>query len=73
VALSMLHLCDCRKHGRLNMGRLWLRNADRQYAQKYIRNVITKPEFKLPEKYKGTFIEKWGRYKQFDDKIPCTM
>jgi hypothetical protein len=25
-------------------------------------NVIPRMELKLPEKYKGTFIEKWGEY-----------
>jgi hypothetical protein len=41
-----------------------------QFAHKYMPNVFTKFEFKLPEKYKGTFIENWGKYKHFNSKIP---
>jgi len=40
----------------------WLGEISRQFVQKYRHNVIMRFEFKLPEKYKGTFIEKWSKY-----------
>jgi hypothetical protein len=40
-----------------------------QFAQKYMPDIVKKFEFKLPEKCKGTFIEKWGKYKHFNIKI----
>lgn len=52
----------------LMMSSSWFGKVLGQFAQKRIPSIITKFEFKLPERYKGTFIEKWGKYKHFNRK-----
>lgn len=38
-----------------------LKKFDGLFARRYALNVLTRYEWKLPGKYKGTFIEKWGK------------
>jgi hypothetical protein len=40
----------------------WFRNVVGKMARKFVPNVLTSFELKLPGKYKDTFIEKWGEY-----------
>lgn len=41
---------------------VWLKKFDGLLAPRYAVNVLTRYEWKLPGKYKGTFIEKWANY-----------
>jgi hypothetical protein len=40
---------------------VWLKKFDGLFTPRYALNVLTRYEWKLPGKYKGTFIEKWGK------------
>jgi hypothetical protein len=38
----------------------WWRKVGGELARKGVDNALRRLELKLPEKYKGTFIENWG-------------
>jgi hypothetical protein len=39
----------------------WLGKIGRQFTQRYLPNGVMRYEFKFPERYRDTFIEKWGK------------
>jgi hypothetical protein len=39
----------------------WIGKIGREFTQRYLLRIM-RYEFTFPEKYRGTFIEKWGRF-----------